>query len=289
MHILLLGSGGREHALAWKIAGSPLVTKLWCAPGNAGIAREAECVALDVANHAAVIDFCKQNAVELVVVGPEAPLCAGIVDDLESAGIKAFGPTKAAARLEGSKGFTKDLCRANNIPTAAYERFDAVAPAKAYLRARGAPIEAIAVSGWRVAAEVERQAREHDIVLIDSPPHAETEARIAVRAGRLVIVPVQPSPIDLWATRPILDLARAEKIPALLVLNRVPARAKLTGTVREAFDALDVPLANAQIGNRVALAAAIKEGLGILEYGPSSAAAREIKALATEVLERCAA
>src|SRR3982075_838511 len=91
MHILLLGSGGREHALAWKIAASPLVTKLWCAPGNAGIAREAECVALDIANHAAVIDFCQRNAVDLVVVGPETPLAAGIVDDLAHAGIKAFG------------------------------------------------------------------------------------------------------------------------------------------------------------------------------------------------------
>src|SRR6201982_1224690 len=110
MHILLLGSGGREHALAWKIAASPLVTKLWCAPGNAGIAREAECIALDVADHAAVIAFCKANAVELVVVGPETPLAAGIVDDLEAAGIKAFGPSKQAARLEASKGFTKALC-----------------------------------------------------------------------------------------------------------------------------------------------------------------------------------
>jgi phosphoribosylamine--glycine ligase len=140
MNILILGSGGREHALAWKIAASPLVDKLFCAPGNAGIAREAECVALDVTHHAAVIAFCKANAVELVVVGPEAPLSAGIVDDLTTAGIKAFGPTKAAARLEASKGFTKDICKANGIPTAAYERFTAAAPAKAYVRAQGAPI-----------------------------------------------------------------------------------------------------------------------------------------------------
>ena len=157
------------------------------------------------------------------------------------------------------------------------------------LGASGTPIEASAVSGWRVAGEVERQAREHDVVLIDSPPHAETEARIAVRAGKLVLVPVQPSPMDLWATKPTLDLARAEKTPALLVLNRVPPRAKLTGRVLEAFKALDTPLADAQVGNRVALAAAINEGQGILEYQASSAAAREIKALAEEVLRRCAA
>ncbi|WP_438276475.1 phosphoribosylamine--glycine ligase [Nitrobacter sp.] len=140
MNILLLGSGGREHALAWKIADSVLLTKLWCAPGNAGIARVAECVSLDVADHAAVIAFCKANKIDLVVVGPEAPLAAGIVDDLAAAGIKAFGPSQAAARLESSKGFTKDLCRDNNIPTAAYERFSDAAAAKAHIAANGAPI-----------------------------------------------------------------------------------------------------------------------------------------------------
>jgi phosphoribosylamine--glycine ligase len=140
MNILLLGGGGREHALAWKMAASPLTDRLYCAPGNAGIAHEAQCVALDLADHAAVIAFCRGNAIDFVVVGPEAPLCAGIVDDLEAAGIKAFGPSRAAARLEGSKGFTKDLCRANGIPTAAYERFRSADPAKAYVRGRGAPI-----------------------------------------------------------------------------------------------------------------------------------------------------
>ena len=140
MNILLLGSGGREHALAWKMAASPLVERLYCAPGNAGIAREAELVAVDAADHATVIAFCKTHRIDLVAVGPEAPLCAGIVDDLAAAGIKAFGPTRAAARLEGSKGFAKDLCKANGIPTAAYARFSAPAPAKAYVRAQGAPI-----------------------------------------------------------------------------------------------------------------------------------------------------
>jgi phosphoribosylamine---glycine ligase len=140
MKILLLGSGGREHALAWKIAASPLVTKLWCAPGNAGIAREAECVALDVADHAAVIDFCRREAVDLVVVGPETPLAAGIVDDLARAGIKAFGPSRLAAQLEGSKAFTKTLCTEFGIPTGAYGRFTSAVDALAYVRAHGAPI-----------------------------------------------------------------------------------------------------------------------------------------------------
>src|ERR1700677_1083518 len=140
MNILLLGSGGREHALAWKMAASPLTDRLYCAPGNAGIARDAECIALDVEDHAAVIAFCKSHDVDFVMVGPEGPLCAGIVDDLEAAGIKAFGPSRSAAQLEGSKGFTKDLCRANAIPTASYGRFREAEPAKDYVRAHGAPI-----------------------------------------------------------------------------------------------------------------------------------------------------
>jgi phosphoribosylamine--glycine ligase len=140
MKILLLGSGGREHALAWKIAASPLVTKLWCAPGNAGMAQEAECVAVDLTDHAAVIALCRKLAPDFVVVGPDNPLVAGIVDDIEAAGFRTFGPTKAAARLEGSKGFTKDLCRKYNIPTAAYERFTDEAAAKAYIKQQGAPI-----------------------------------------------------------------------------------------------------------------------------------------------------
>jgi phosphoribosylamine---glycine ligase len=162
MNILLLGSGGREHALAWKIAASPLLTKLWCAPGNAGIANEAECVALDVADHAAVIEFCRRNAVDFVVVGPDAPIAAGMIDDLNAAGFKAFGPTKAAGQLESSKNFTKALCRANNIPTAAYEHFTDAEAAKAYIRRQGAPIvvkaDGLAAGKGVVVATTEAEA-----------------------------------------------------------------------------------------------------------------------------------
>jgi len=140
MNVLLIGSGGREHALAWKIAQSPLLTRLYAAPGNPGIAQEAECVALDIADHAAVAAFCKDRGIDLVVVGPEAPLVAGIADVLRGAGIKVFGPSMAAARLEGSKGFTKDLCARFGIPTGAYERFNNAPKAKAYVRRMGAPI-----------------------------------------------------------------------------------------------------------------------------------------------------
>ena len=110
MNVLLIGSGGREHALAWAISASPLLSKLYCAPGNAGIAEVAECIALDIADHAAVIAFCRDTDIGFVVVGPEAPLVAGLADDLAATRIKVFGPSKAAAQLEGSKGFTKDFC-----------------------------------------------------------------------------------------------------------------------------------------------------------------------------------
>ncbi|MET3591411.1 MULTISPECIES: phosphoribosylamine--glycine ligase [Mesorhizobium] len=140
MNVLLLGSGGREHALAWKIAASPLLTKLYASPGNPGIGGVAELVKLDMSDHSTVAAFCQEKNIDLVVVGPEGPLVAGIADDLRPWGIRVFGPSKAAARLEGSKGFTKDLCAKFNIPTAAYGRFGDLASAKAYVEKTGAPI-----------------------------------------------------------------------------------------------------------------------------------------------------
>ncbi|MDQ0474946.1 phosphoribosylamine--glycine ligase [Labrys wisconsinensis] len=140
MNVLLIGSGGREHALAWAITASPLCDRLYAAPGNPGMEECAVCADLDAADHEAVIAFCRKHAIDFVVVGPEAPLVAGLVDDLAAAGIKAFGPSKAAAALEGSKGFTKDLCREFGIPTAAYQRFSNPDWAKAYARDRGMPI-----------------------------------------------------------------------------------------------------------------------------------------------------
>mgnify|MGYP000977604571 CR=1 FL=1 len=140
MNVLLIGSGGREHALANALAKSPRLTKLFCAPGNPGIAAVAECVTVDVADHAAVVNFCRLMKIELVVVGPEQPLVEGIADSLEAAGIAVFGPSRAAAQLEGSKGFTKDLCARANIPTGAYGRFSDGDAALAYVRKHGAPI-----------------------------------------------------------------------------------------------------------------------------------------------------
>ncbi len=133
MNVLLIGSGGREHALAWRLKASPKLDRLYCAPGNAGIAEVATLVALDAADHAAVAAFCGKHAIGLVVIGPEVPLVAGLADSLTAQGIRVFGPSKAAAQLEGSKGYTKDLCAEFGIPTAAYGRFRDAASAKAYL------------------------------------------------------------------------------------------------------------------------------------------------------------
>jgi phosphoribosylamine--glycine ligase len=140
MNILLLGSGGREHALAWKLAQSPLCETLWAAPGNLGIAEVASCISLDVTDHAAVIAFCESNVVGLIVIGPEAPLVDGLADSLRGEGFSVFGPSQAAAQLEGSKGFTKDLCERAGIPTAGYDRVANEADAMAALAKFGAPV-----------------------------------------------------------------------------------------------------------------------------------------------------
>ncbi|HVO14550.1 MAG TPA: phosphoribosylamine--glycine ligase [Alphaproteobacteria bacterium] len=172
MRILLIGSGGREHALAWTLAASPLCDALYCAPGNAGIAEEATCVPIAVDDIAGLLKFCQDEHIDFVVVGPEGPLVAGLVDKLEAAGIAAFGPTAAAAMLEGSKGFMKDLCAKYGIPTAAYRRFTEAEAAKRYIRERGAPIVVkadglAAGKGVTVARNVEEALAAVDAAMVE--------------------------------------------------------------------------------------------------------------------------
>jgi phosphoribosylamine--glycine ligase len=140
MDVLLLGGGGREHALAWKLARSPMLGRLWCAPGSAAIEGLAACVALNPADPAAVTLFARDRGVGLVLIGPEAPLAAGVADALEAAGVPVFGPTAAAARLETSKSFAKEIADAVGAPTAAWARFEAAAPARSHLGAGPLPI-----------------------------------------------------------------------------------------------------------------------------------------------------
>jgi chromosome partitioning protein len=142
------------------------------------------------------------------------------------------------------------------------------------------------VTGWRASKTIEGLARDYDVVVVDSPPHAETDARIAVRASNLVVIPTQPSPLDVWATRPTLDLAAKEKRDAILVLNRVPPRASLTEKMMEKLKGYDVKRAKATIGNRVAFAESMADGLSAQEYKPSSLAASEIRALAAELFKK---
>jgi phosphoribosylamine---glycine ligase len=172
MRVLVVGSGGREHALAWAISASPLVDTLFCAPGNAGIAEEAECVAIAANDIAGLVGFCRRERIDFVVVGPEAPLMLGLVDALEAEGISAFGPSAVAAALEGSKGFAKDLCVRAKIPTARYGRFRDPAAAKAFVAARGAPIVVkadglAAGKGVTLAGTVDEACRAVDAALVE--------------------------------------------------------------------------------------------------------------------------
>src|SRR5271169_4379716 len=172
MRVLVVGSGGREHALAWSIAASPLVDALFCAPGNAGIAEEAECVAIRATDIAGLVGFCRREHIDFVVVGPEAPLILGLVDTLEGEGIAAFGPYAAAAALEGSKAYAKDLCMRAQIPTADYRRFRDPATAKAFIARHGAPIvvKADGLAGGKgvtVAADLDTAYRAVDAALVE--------------------------------------------------------------------------------------------------------------------------
>jgi phosphoribosylamine--glycine ligase len=172
MRVLIVGSGGREHALAWAIAASPLVDRLYCAPGNAGIAEEAECVAIRATDIAGIVAFCRRERIDFVVVGPEAPLVLGLVDALEAEGIAAFGPSAAAAALEGSKSFAKDICRRAGIPTAAHRSFRDPAGAKAYIAEHGAPVVVkadglAAGKGVTVAMDLDEACRAVDAALVE--------------------------------------------------------------------------------------------------------------------------
>ncbi|HEY4169532.1 MAG TPA: phosphoribosylamine--glycine ligase [Reyranella sp.] len=162
MRILVVGGGGREHALCWAISASPLCTKLVCAPGNAGIAEVADCVEVGAEDIPGQVALARRLEIDFVVIGPDAPLVAGMADAFMAAGIKVFGPSKAAAQLEGSKGFTKELCRKHGIPTAAYERFTDPAKAEAYIRKQGAPIvvkaDGLAAGKGVIVAETVEQA-----------------------------------------------------------------------------------------------------------------------------------
>ncbi len=184
MKVLVVGSGAREHALCWSIAASPLCDKLYCAPGNAGIAEEAECVAIPVDDIRALVAFAVERQIDFVVVGPEAPLVAGLVDRLEAEGVKAFGPTSVAAVLEGSKAFMKDLCVKYHIPTAAYGRFTNAGAAKEFARQRGLPVvikaDGLAAGKGVIIAATEAEANEAIDAMLSEHRFGEAGQEIVV-------------------------------------------------------------------------------------------------------------
>ena len=184
MNILILGSGGREHALLWKLAQSPEATKLYAVPGNPGMAELAECVAGSIEDNAAVVKLAQEKKIDLVVVGPEVPLTNGVVDALRAAGIKAFGPTKAAAELEGSKSFSKDIMKKYGIPTAKYEVFTDADAARAYIEKEGAPIvikaNGLAAGKGVIVAETKEQALDAVHEIMDDAAFGKAGSRVVI-------------------------------------------------------------------------------------------------------------
>ncbi len=187
------------------------------------------------------------------------------------------GKTTLVAQLSAALAATRRVAALDIDPQGSLMRWHTAR--KAALRAAASGLTVAECAGWRLASEIDRLSRQHDIVLIDSPPHAETEARLAVRVADLVLVPLQPSPLDLWATRPTLDLAEAEKRPARIVLNRAPARGRLLEATRAALAEGPTPVLDAALGNRSAFAMAMAAGLGVTESAPKGAAAAEVRAL----------
>jgi phosphoribosylamine--glycine ligase len=184
MRVLVVGGGGREHALCWAIAASPLLTKLWCAPGNPGIAEVAECVPIGATDVPKLVAFAREQGVELVVAGPEAPLTLGLADACAEAGIKCFGPSAAAARLEGSKAFCKEVANAAGVPTAAWRRFDDPEAARAHVRERGAPIvvkaDGLAAGKGVVVAQTVAEAEAAVADIMESRVHGAAGASVVI-------------------------------------------------------------------------------------------------------------
>ncbi|MGK7868953.1 phosphoribosylamine--glycine ligase [Falsiroseomonas sp. E2-1-a20] len=184
MRVLVVGGGGREHALCWAIAKSPRLAKLWCAPGNPGIAAVAECVAIGAEDIPALVAFARDQAVDLVVAGPEAPLTLGLADQLAAAGIACFGPSAAAARLEGSKAFCKQVADAARVPTAAWQRFEEAGAARAWLRETGAPIvvkaDGLAAGKGVVVAETLAEAEAAIAAIMEDRIHGSAGAAVVI-------------------------------------------------------------------------------------------------------------
>lgn len=281
MRILIVGSGGREHAIAWALSKSDKVERLYCAPGNAGIAELAECVPISEDQFEPLTKFAKEQEIDLVVVGPEAPLFAGLVDVLEEAGLKAFGPRRNAAIIEGSKVFTKQLMRKYNIPTAAYESFDNYEEALAYLRKQRAPIVVkadglAAGKGVTVAATLEEAERALREIMVDKV-FGEAGAQVVIEeflSGQEMSIlafvdgetvrPMVPSQDH----KPVYDGDKGPNTGGMGTYSPVPHIPQ--SVVDEAIETILIPAARAMVQEGRPFRGVLYAGLMITEQGPKT-------------------
>jgi len=281
VRILIVGSGGREHAIAWALSKSDKVERLYCAPGNAGIAELAECVPISEDQFEPLTKFAKEQEIDLVVVGPEAPLFAGLVDVLEEAGLKAFGPRRNAAIIEGSKVFTKQLMRKYNIPTAAYESFDNYEEALAYLRKQRAPIVVkadglAAGKGVTVAATLEEAERALREIMVDKV-FGEAGAQVVIEeflSGQEMSIlafvdgetvrPMVPSQDH----KPVYDGDKGPNTGGMGTYSPVPHIPQ--SVVDEAIETILIPAARAMVQEGRPFRGVLYAGLMITEQGPKT-------------------
>lgn len=271
MNILLLGSGGREDALAWRLRQSPSCDKLLAAPGNPGIARWADCVSIDPCSGAAVVELARREAIGLVVIGPEAPLVAGVADALRQAGIAVFGPTAAAARLEGSKGFTKDLCRAHGIPTADYIRTDTVAGAHAALHRFALPVvikadglaagKGVTIATTRVEAEAAIEAAGDGPLVIEEFLDGEEASLFALVDGDTAVA--------LASAQDHKRVGEGDTGPNTGGMGAYAPAPVLTAELQQrAMDEIVIPTASAMVAAGTPFSGVLYAGLMLTADGP---------------------
>ncbi|MGN5376003.1 MAG: phosphoribosylamine--glycine ligase [Sphingomonas hengshuiensis] len=274
MNVLLIGSGGREHALAWKLAQSPLLDTLYAAPGNPGIAHCATLVPLDVADHAAVVRFCGEASIGLVVIGPEAPLVAGLADDLRGAGVAVFGPSAAAAQLEGSKGYTKDLCREADIPTAGYVRVAALDDAVAALSPFALPVVIKAdglAAGKGVTVAMDRAEAEAALAAIFEQPGGEAviEEFLAGEEASLFVLTDGVSLLPFGSAQDHKRVGDGDVGPNTGGMGAYSPAPVLTPALeRQAIDTIVAPTVAAMAARGTPYAGVLYAGLMLTDRGP---------------------
>jgi phosphoribosylamine--glycine ligase len=274
MNVLLIGSGAREHALAWKLAQSPRMGKLFAAPGNPGIAAHAELVAIDPADHRATADFCIRHSIGLVVIGPEAPLVDGLADNLRTMGFRVFGPNKAAAQLEGSKGFTKDLCRRENIPTARYARASDRLAAEAALEEFGLPVvvkaDGLAAGKGVVIAETAEQAADAlDSIFGEGDGAVVIEEFLEGEEASFFVLTDGETAIPFGSAQDHKRVGEGDTGPNTGGMGAYSPAAIFTPAIeRRAMDEIVLPTIRAMAANGMRFSGILYAGLMLTEEGP---------------------